>query len=185
MIGTSTVRTAKKLTRYLLILAHHDAVADTPGHCKTGVRDSSETRNIEIWNAHFTIEHIAPQSRAANDTTYESLIYDDGLVDRLGNLLLLPEGINQAIGNRQWPDKRTIYSVLAETDPTKRTDGLANKGITGIAQRTITTIELGAHMPFCKFVGENSAPTFDAEYLRDRSRRLAGLAWNHLWADLK
>ncbi|WP_420619220.1 HNH endonuclease family protein [Candidatus Poriferisocius sp.] len=188
MVGAQSVyQTEKALARYLLLLAHDDAIEDpeSPGHCRRGAGRCAPTLNMATWKAHYTIEHMAPQSFDADDTTYERAIYDDGLVDRLGNLLLLPAGINQVIGNRPWPTKRAIYEVLSSTDPVKRQSGIKDAGLTNIGRRAEILIESGDYMPFCQFVAllppeEN----LSADFLRDRARRLARLAWDRLWNDL-
>ena len=128
---------------------------------------------------------MAPQSFKAADTTYERAIHDDGLVDRLGNLLLLPASINQVIGNRPWPAKRAIYQVLSSADPDERQDGLKNAGISTIGRKAVELIESGDYMPFCQFVG-SLPPDQDlsADFVRERARSLARLAWDRLWEDL-
>lgn len=188
MVGAQSVyQTEKALARYLLLLAHDDAIEDpeSPGHCRRGVGGCAPTLNVATWNAHYTIEHMAPQSFDPADASYERAIYDDGLVDRLGNLLLLPAGINQVIGNRPWRDKRAIYEVLSSADPVKRQDGLKDAGLTTIGRKAELLIESGDYMPFCQFVG--SLPpdeVLSADFVRERARRLARLAWDRLWDDL-
>ncbi|MDE0115736.1 MAG: DUF262 domain-containing HNH endonuclease family protein [bacterium] len=188
LVGAQSVyQTEKALARYLILLAHDDAIEDSesPGHCRRGARGCGPTLNVATWKANYSIEHMAPQSFNAADTTYERAIYDDGLVDRLGNLLLLPAGINQVIGNRSWPDKRVIYQVLSNSDPDKRQDGLKNAGLTNIGRKATELIESGDYMPFCQFVG--SLPpdeNLSADFVRERGRRLARLAWDRLWDDL-
>ena len=188
MVGARSVyQTEKALARYLLLLAHDDAIEDpgSPGHCRRGASGYAPTLNVATWKAHYTIEHMAPQSFNAADATYERAIYDDGLVDRLGNLLLLPAGINQVIGNRPWPAKRAIYQVLSSADPVERQDGFKNAGLTTIGRKAAELIESAHYMPFCKFVG--SLPpdkNLSAEFVRERARSLARLAWDRLWDDL-
>ena len=188
MVGAQSVyQTEKALARYLLLLAHDDAIKDSasPGHCRRGAGGYAPTLNVATWRAHYTIEHMAPQSFKTADATYERAIYDDGLVDRLGNLLLLPAGINQVIGNRPWPDKRAIYQVLSSADPDERQDGLKNAGLTTIGRKAAELIESGGYMPFCQFVG-SLLPDEDlsADFVRARAQSLARLAWDRLWDDL-
>ena len=126
----------------------------------------------------------SPQIREGS-TTYERAIYDDGLVDRLGNLLLLPADINQVIRDRPWPAKRTIYQVLSSADPDERQDGLKKAGLTAIGRKAKELIESGDYMPFCQFVG--SLPPdehLSVDFVRERTRILARLAWDRLWNDL-
>ena len=188
MVGAQSVyQTEKALARYLLLLAHDGAIEDpeSPGHCRRGAGGYAPTLNVATWKAHYTIEHMAPQSFNAADATYERAIYDDGLVDRLGNLLLLPAGINQIIRNRPWPAKRAIYQVLSSADPDERKDGLHSAGLTAIGRKAKDLIESGDYMPFCQFVG--SLPPdepLSVDFVRKRTRILARLAWDRLWDDL-
>ncbi|MYA75894.1 MAG: DUF262 domain-containing protein [Acidimicrobiaceae bacterium] len=90
-VGAQSVyQTEKVLARYLLLLAHDDAIKlpDSPRQCRRGASGCAPTLNVATWKAHYTIEHMAPQSINSADTSYERAIYDDGLIDRLGNLLL-------------------------------------------------------------------------------------------------
>ncbi len=188
LVGAQSVyQTEKALARYLLLLAHDNAIEDpeSPGHCRRGAGGYAPTLNVATWKAHYTIEHMAPQSFNAADATYERAIYDDGLVDRLGNLILLPAGLNQVIGNRPWPIKRAIYEVLSNADPVKRQDGLKAAGLTTIGRKAELLIESADYMPFCQFVG--SLPpdeNLSADFVRERGRILARLAWDRLWDDL-
>ncbi len=187
-VGAQSVyQTEKTLARYLLLLAHDDAIKDpeSPGHCRRGAGGCAPTLNVATWKAHYTIEHMAPQSFNPTDQTYERAIYDDGLVDQLGNLLLLPADINQVIGNRPWPAKRAIYEVLSSTDPGERQGGLKDAGLTTIGRNAAELIESGDYMPFCQFVGSLPADeNLSADFVRKRARSLARLAWDRLWDDL-
>jgi len=188
MVASQSVyQTAKALARYLLLLAHDDAIADenSRGQCRRGAVGCASTLNVGTWNAHYTIEHMAPQAFDAADTSYERAIYDDGLTDRLGNLLLLPAGINQAIGNRTWPDKWAIYRVLSSPDPQERQDGLNNAGLTAIGRKSRELIESGDYMPFCQFVSLlPEGESLSADFIQERTRNLAALAWERLWSSL-
>ncbi|MDX2468551.1 MAG: DUF262 domain-containing HNH endonuclease family protein [Acidimicrobiia bacterium] len=188
MVASQSVyQTAKALAKYVLLLAHDDAIedSDSPGHCRRGTSGYASTLDVATWKAHYTIEHIAPQSFDASDASYERAIYDDGLVDRLGNLLLLPAGINQAIGNRPWQDKRVIYRMLSNPDPEERQNELENAGLTTIGRKGRELIESASYMPFCQFVGSLPADLpLSADFVRERARNLAELAWERLWSDL-
>lgn len=60
-----------------------------------------------IWNARpdDTIEHVIPQADADPDGYASDKLY----VHRLGNLVLLPPGVNSKLGKKAFGDKRTTY----------------------------------------------------------------------------
>jgi hypothetical protein len=79
----------------------------------------------QIWSASpaNTIEHIYPETPGKGWTRKGFRHEDD--VHRLGNLMLLPPGVNSEAGNKPFADKRAIYKknylrmmddVLAEDD---------------------------------------------------------------------
>ncbi len=63
---------------------------------------------IRIWEASpsTTIEHIHPRSLGKEERTKDGIF-----VHRLGNLMLLPPGINRSLGNKCPADKLTAYST--------------------------------------------------------------------------
>lgn len=71
---------------------------------------AGETLNEEIWERIWhsrddhTIEHIFPRSRASDDSPI-----DGGAVHRLGNLVVLPPGINSSLSDKPFEEKRRVY----------------------------------------------------------------------------
>jgi len=66
----------------------------------------------------MTIEHIAPESPPSGSATVDG-------VGRLGNLLLLGEGLNNKLGNKAFADKQKLYKgavVPVDTVLTGATD---------------------------------------------------------------
>lgn len=180
-------QTAKVLGRFLLLAAHEDAIPDpaAPGQCTRGVAGSFPTLTLATWKQHYSVEHIAPQNMVAADTTYDEDIYRDGLVDRLGNLTLLPGDVNNFVGNRSWPTKRDLFAILAESVPADRLAKVQQAVVAKMAARTKQLLLSADFMPFAKFVAANPAPVFEADFVRARGERLAELAWDRIWQDLQ
>lgn len=94
---------------------------------------AGETESTK-WLRRFTefeIEHVLPQ-RAGDEARAEfGPIRDTGIVDRLGNLLLIEKSINGSLGNKPYSVKRPVYrqsSLLL-------TRALAEKPQVGVATR--------------------------------------------------
>lgn len=174
--------TSKTLAKFVLLAAHDDRVADpsSPGLVRRGVAGAFPCLTPSAWSTHYSVEHIAPQNPLANDTTYESTIYDKGLVGQLGNLTLMPVELNTLVGNKPWPYKRDIYSVLSKTDPDQRVAQLT-QALDGLAEKTKATLKLADYLPFCEFLPEQDADSLPASFVLSRGQRLAELAAERLW----
>jgi hypothetical protein len=178
--------TARVLARYILLCAHDDAIADParPGHMERGASGSWKTLSLEVWRAHYTVEHIAPQRKRPADTSYSTQLYDEGDVNRLGNLTLLPADLNSLVGNQPWPFKRDVFAMLAQTNQQDRVDALKAGNLYRLGAKSKALLESAEFMPFCKFVADYPGPAIDRAYVADRGKRLAELAWDRLWGDL-
>ena len=178
--------TARVLARYILLCAHDDGIADSSarGHLIRGAGWTWRTLSLEVWRAHYSVEHIAPQRRRSTDTSYSTALYDEGDINRLGNLTLLPPDLNNLIGNQTWPFKRDVYKMLSKTNPRLRVNALKSGNLYQLGAKSKALLESSEFIPFCKFVARYPAATIDRGYVAARGRRLAELAWERLWADL-
>ena len=178
--------TAKTVARYILLCAHDDAIGDRrhKGHAVRGASGAWPTRSLEIWRAHYSVEHIAPQRRQSTDTSYSAALYDEGDINRLGNLTLLPADLNGLVGNKPWPFKRDVFGMLAKTSKTQRVNALKGGNLYQLGAKSKALLESSDFMPFCKFVASYPEATIDRTYVSERGRRLAELAWDRLWVDL-
>ena len=79
----------------------------------SGVIGTLETMRSDVWRALLSVEHVAPQSPQANDLSYEPAIFTKGMVDRIGNLTILPEQLNSFIGNRSWTFKKSVFRAIS------------------------------------------------------------------------
>lgn len=175
-------QTSKQLAKFVLLAAHDDRIGDaaSPGLIKRGVAGGFASLTPNAWRAHYTVEHIAPQTLAAGDTSYEQAIYDQGLVDRLGNLTLMPVDLNTMVGNKTWPFKRDVYDVLSMTDPQARVTQM-QQALAGLAPSTKAVLESAEYLPFCEFLPSQAAAVLPASFLVQRGQRLAELAADRLW----
>ena len=178
--------TAKILARYILVCAHDDAIVDAraKGHLKRGATDVWPTRRLDVWRDHYSVEHIAPQRRRSTETSYAMALYDEGDINRLGNLTLLPPDLNNLVGNRPWPLKRDVFKMVSKASPAARVKALKSGNLYQLGAKSKALLESTNFLPFCKFVAEYPEPTIDRPYIAERGRRLTELAWERLWQDL-
>ena len=103
-----------------------------------GVKTSTSNNllNLSAWRSerYATIEHIAPQN-IKNAKDWDARIYQDGevLPNCLGNLTLLPEAENTAIGNNNWRVKKQYFKCFVAEDVTEvdlMLDELHKSGLT-------------------------------------------------------
>ncbi len=172
---------SRPLTRFLVFCASDGSVPSGNGLLTRGRIGINPFFKMDMWNnnAYFTVEHVAPQSLK---TGWNIEIYNDPTtVHTLGNLILLPENANSAIGNKSWKHKKLMYSLLsAETkeDYSLVLEELRKVGL-NLSNRADEAIENAGYLGLCK-----SIALYDEEWSLDiiekRSRCLAGLAWDRL-----
>ena len=93
----------KKLARFFLFIAFHKRIFDTD---KKELKISKlEFLTTDNWNSteYKTIEHITPKSHKQ--------------IDKIGNLILLPQEINSKAGNKNFSEKKKIYKKCLNKDP--------------------------------------------------------------------
>jgi len=183
-VSSINVYGGKSLEKFLLLAAHHGSIPDplSRGLIKRGAPGVNPLLVWEQWSANYTTEHIAPQTRQAEEG-YDSAIYEDGLQNTLGNLTLIPAAENASLSNRPWGYKKLMYTVLGERDPSRREELIAQHAEQGIAlaDETRGLLEKAIHLPFCQAVAEWPAEVWSAEIVRARTKNLAERAWDNLW----
>ena len=178
---------AKVITRFLIFCASDDTVADETkkGLLKRGRSGINPMLTLNRWNnkANFTIEHVAPQSRNANwnEDIYDDIYNVSKTVHTLGNLILLPKEENNAVGNKSWKHKKLMYSLLSaktEEEFNNLQPELPEAGL-NLSKRANQVLSNAKYLGLCK-----SIALFDKEWsleiIVERSRCLAGLAWDRL-----
>lgn len=180
---------SKPLTRFLLFCAGHDAVNDdsSPGLLRKGRSGVSELLRRDIWqDSNFlTIEHVAPQKQNGN---WSATIYEDpDLVHTLGNLTLMPLEENVVLNDRPWHHKRHIYRLVSALDQAAydlEWDQLKDKGVF-LTTSSSEILEKSSHLKMCESIGSRE-DDWTAEFIHERSRRIAELAWVTLakWTEI-
>jgi hypothetical protein len=173
----------REIARFILLAAAHDSANDnsSPGLTVAGKAGLLQLFDHSHWRDEDsqTVEHIAPQTRAEGwgDDLYE----DEEIINRLGNLTLLPRKENTSLGNSSWTRKRLIYKILSaetsdELDPLIQ---LAKDQGIGISQDTTELLANSRYLPMAKAVA-----TVDGDWTRDlvdrRSVRIAELGWSRI-----
>lgn len=178
--------TARILARYILVCAHDDGIHDpsAKGHLIRGASGTWRTRSLDVWRDHYSVEHIAPQRKRSTDSSYATALYDEGDINRLGNLTLLPPDLNGLVGNQPWPFKRDVFKMVSKTNKRHRVAALKKGDLYRLGAKSKALLESSNFIPFCKFVAEYPSATIDRDFIAERGRRLAYLAWERLWADL-
>ncbi|NRA83919.1 MAG: HNH endonuclease [Gammaproteobacteria bacterium] len=106
--------------RFALLSAYHKTVLidkNTGEISKSNAKltDSNNLLNLNSWHSsrYKTVEHIAPKN-AKDSNSWSQDIYSDGDVipNSLGNLTLLPQAENEAIGNNPWAIKKVYLSCF-------------------------------------------------------------------------
>ncbi len=117
-----------------LLVAHHKAAPiDDKSSLMTKenvkLTDNNDFLNFATWRSeHYeSLEHIAPQN-IKDSRDWDPAIYNDGEVvpNSLGNLTLLPQGENNAVGNRKWKLKRVFLQCFI-AERTSDVDELLNE----------------------------------------------------------
>ncbi|ENO78343.1 DUF262 domain-containing protein [Thauera sp. 63] len=173
-------RVQREVTRFILLAAAHDSADDktAPGLTVAGKSGLLPLLDYSHWRdeGSQTVEHVAPQKRA--EGWLDSLYDDDEIIDRLGNLTLLPGPENTSLSNASWTRKRLIYKVLSaatsdELDPLLQQ--AKDQGV-DISKSTTELLENSRHLPMAKAVAAVEGD-WTLDLVDRRSVRIAELAW--------
>lgn len=177
-------KNAQKVAKFLLLAAHHDAIADSAyeGLLIKGKGLSNPCLNIESYvdDRYLSLEHIAPQS---NNGSWETTIYENGeLIDTLGNLVLVSKQLNSSLGNRVWAEKRIFYKIVGAQDQNSANQILseaAERNNIRFAGLTQDLLQAQKYMPNLIALGSMTKP-WTSDFIITRSKRLYELAWDEL-----
>jgi len=179
----------KPLTRLLLLAATHDTVPDkkSAGLTKAGNSGVLPLLTHEAWTdgAMVSVEHIAPQTPTE---AWDAALYErEETIDRLGNLILVPQDENSALSNASWEVKRACYKVLSATSPDEADEARDEAEQAGIQlpKAVAEATHGGVYRPLAAGVARYDE-TWGLDIVNDRSSRLAELAWDRLapWVGL-
>jgi len=179
---------AKTVCKFLLFLTAHDTIVDDsiPGLIMEGRPGCNAYLTLERWKDETlkTIEHIAPQNPLVN-TQWDDKLYEENnkLIHSIGNLTLLPNGVNASVSNKEWQEKLIYYKHLGEENPMIWDNLKQEAQLLGITLDT-KTIKLlrdanyNAHIkPITQF---NNGATWDADIVEQRTQRMLEIAWDRI-----
>lgn len=183
-------RSSRPLCRFLLLAGSHNARPDrkNPGLLtRDGVRRSEDLNYLSFakWedDLYATVEHVAPDSDPRG--TWDPAIYEDNARHFLGNLILLPQKENAAIGNADWTKKKLYYRALtARTEP-ERDAALREAENSGLPFGKKTRDLLAANDRLGMLDSLNAVHTWNRSFIERRTKRLLSLAWDQIWRWLK
>ncbi len=176
-------RAPQALNRFLLFAAHHNARQEdgqpgmlTRGNVVPGSDIAFFTHRNWVDPKYATVEHVAPQSdpRAG----WQAEIYRRQITrNLLGNLVLLPEKENQAIGNAPWAKKKAFYAALASRDHDEREEFLeeAKRGGYGFGRKTENLLRGQERLHLLDPVV--AVDEWTDETIQSRTRNILSLAW--------
>lgn len=173
-------QTSKVLARFIILVAHRDTRPGTSPEDRglpvpSGVTGTFDTMRKDVWRALLTVEHVAPQSPHEGDASYESDIFTNGLVDRIGNLTILPEPLNSFIGNRPWTFKKSVFRAISIDNLDGRRSEL-RRLLPDAPESHIRRILDQPFLPIVQSLGEAEGDVLAARYIESRGRRIAVLA---------
>ncbi|MFD9592683.1 DUF262 domain-containing protein [Kitasatospora sp. NPDC059973] len=175
---------SRQLTKLLLLAASNDSTPDRerPGLVTIGRQGILSTLNLERWHdeAFSTIEHVAPKGSGASG--WEGRLYDESnTVHVLGNLTLLPRVENSSAHQRSWPIKRLMFRALSATTVEEAEKTLAQAAHEGIeiGEGAEAIIRRARYLPLVAALAEREED-WTVEFVRERSQRLCGMAWDSL-----
>ena len=168
--------TDKNVAKFLVMVASNNTKRDEnkPG-CITPVNPEVFPAIIrgDSWRqqAHQTVEHIIPQSRA------------DSLGRKahcLGNLTLLPRRANSIVSDREWKERKAIYFALSAEDEKENTKARENlsfleKDSVDFLLKETRYLPMTRTLAFCE--------EFTNSEVEKRHRNLSKLAWKTLAED--
>ncbi|GMV19649.1 MAG: hypothetical protein AMXMBFR56_78730 [Polyangiaceae bacterium] len=182
-VDLNVYQQSRELTRLLLLAASHDAVPDTGnvGFTVDGRTDVCPMLSLRHWSADLEIEHVAPQKRP-DAASWADDIYSGDLIDTLGNLTLLPRGLNASAGNRSWGVKRLYFrAVSSEAADHAQLKAEAEAQGISFAEESQELLAEARYLPHLKALGQLPPDSqWSPEFIRNRSKHLAERAWRRL-----
>jgi hypothetical protein len=175
------------LTKFLLLAASHDSTPDAEkaGLVVRGRSGLLPMLTVGRWvdQMTLTVEHVAPQNPSDNSGWDASLYESPELVNQLGNLTLLPTSENSSASNRSWPIKRLLYRAYS-ADTIDEAEALlvsASESGLELSRSSQKIIHDSKFLPLVSAIGKKDTE-WTADFVRERSERLAGLIWDVFWS---
>ena len=176
---------SRPLTRFLHFAASHNARPDEqhPGLLtREGVHPSVELEvlNIKSWQSgrYATVEHVAPVSEPSGQ--WDRGIYDDVILNSLGNTVLLPQMPNSLIGNAAWEKKIIFYTALMAKTKSEREELVRSAEAVGLrfTRRIIDLMDTEERLPILDPM--EGVSEWTADLVRMRTKNILDLAWDQI-----
>ncbi|MFD2969964.1 DUF262 domain-containing HNH endonuclease family protein [Sphingobacterium bambusae] len=180
-----TYSSSYSVCKFALFNAAHDTIPDdaNPGLFKKSTAGKSDYLRLERWISEEldSIEHIAPK---VNKGDWMPSIYSENdLFDKLGNLTLLPRGVNTSASNKGWDEKLIYYKHLGEQDPDRLVE-LTNKAKADNIPLKDSNLEIlkrakyADHIRPLLNIPENHQ--WNDEIIIERSRKILDTLWDRV-----
>lgn len=174
---------AKTVCKFALLIVSQDTISDSqsPGLIKKAMRDDELHTYLtpRMWfsSTTRTLEHIAPQSKSPD---WDPVLYEDEKYQVIGNLTLLPESINQILGNHSWSTKWAYLDYVTTKDDHEALDFEKRYGFKP-KKRALEILEKAAYIQHLKpIVTVDKAGNWDSQMVKQRTENIANLLWDIL-----
>jgi len=182
-LGNRPIFAARNVAKLLLLAAAHNALPDTtqPGLIKKAAL-TEDNRNMltpSRWltDDYSTVEHIAPQTFSNHWST--NIYENPDSISLIGNLTLLPSGLNSSAGNSAWERKKKLYRLFVTQDDQEAANLISQLQQSNNKSRIE---EIRMHASYLTML--ESLASFDdiwnLEMIKLRTKNLASLAWDEL-----
>jgi len=177
--------TSSSVSKFALVNAAHDTMPDeaNPGLFKQSTVGKADYLRLEKWTSEElnSLEHIAPQN---NKGDWSATLYDDDeLYNNLGNLTLLPRGVNTSASNKGWKEKLIYYKHLGEQDPDRLIE-LTNKAKADGIPLKDSNLEILKKAKYADHIrpllNYPDNREWDADIVRTRSRKILNALWERV-----
>lgn len=184
--GVQIYNVSKPTARFALLLAHHKSSILNKETAliskeKVKLREDNDLLNFNCFKnpRYKTLEHIAPQNlKDAKD--WDGNIYSGGeiLANSLGNLTLLPQAENDAIGNNRWGIKKLYLDCFVA----------GNESEVDIAINILKKQGIAIRKPVVQMMNQNhslgilvtsllSVDNWNKEVIEGRQQNLCEILW--------
>ncbi|MGB0864804.1 MAG: HNH endonuclease family protein, partial [Saprospiraceae bacterium] len=172
----------KKLCKFILFISHHDTIEDgkEQGLMKKSKSGSNNLLSLKNWNSNDlkSLEHVAPQT---NTIDWEDTLYENELINSIGNLTLLPQDINSSVGNRSWNVKKIYYKHINEPDFSKVKELEKEAHNLGIRLNP-ETISLLRSVKFSRHMNSIiNVNNWDSKIVSKRTERILDICWDRIF----
>ena len=178
--------THKAVCRFIVLAALDQAVPDRESPALWVRRDVVRSSERTMWShdnwvdpRYRTVEHVAPDGKGAEG--WDEKIYRDPATRNLvGNLVLLPERCNSAIGAAPWTTKKLFYQALASTSISEREKAIREAGMIGSMFGPATEKIIRSEGSLRLLEGLAQVDDWTAEVVNDRTSNILDLAWERI-----